>query len=141
MFNTKLNDLMNEKNLKAPQLADELGIKTNKLIYNWLNGVSTPKLNNALKLRDFFKCSLDYLFGNSDFEKIKHTKITKSFSNQLKTILKNKNISQTKLLTDLKLSNSNSNSWNKENLNPRMDTIIKIADYLQVSIDYLVGIE
>ena len=141
MFNEKLKDLMQEKKLKAPQLAMDLGIKTNKLVYNWLNGVSTPKLSYALKLRDYFSCSLDYLFGNSDYEEIKETKQINTFNNKLKEILKNKKITQTKLLSDLKLSNSNSNSWHKQDLNPRMDTIVKLANYLNVSIDYLVGIE
>ena len=39
------------------------------------------------------------------------------------------------------MSKSDIHYWSKTSANPQMETIIKIADYLQVSIDYLVEIE
>lgn len=64
-----------------------------------------------------------------------------AFDVQLRSILKTKKITRQKFLTDLNMSNNNFNSWYKLKANPRMDTISKIAEYLQVSIDYLVGLE
>ena len=39
------------------------------------------------------------------------------------------------------MSNNNFNNWFKLNANPRMENVVKIANYLNVSIDYLVGVE
>ncbi len=141
MFKERLKDLIDEKKIPIPQAACELHINSKTLVYNWIKGKMIPKLDNAIKLRDYFECSLDYLFNNAEYEKIMPTKPVSTFAKKLKQILNEKHITREKFLTDLNMSNNNFNNWYKLELNPRMDTVTKIANYLQVSIDYLVGLE
>lgn len=140
MFRDKLIELMGEKNVKANKLAKEIAT-SESVISDWKKGKVVPKLDKALKLRKFFNCSLDYLFNNIEYEDISNTKQITSFDVQLKKILKSKKVAQTKMIEDLKLSNANLNRWFVAKDTPTMDTVIKIANYLNVSIDYLVGIE
>lgn len=139
MFKDKLQELLDEKQLFGTKLTIEAHLGSKSNVYKWLRGEQIPKLDNAIKLSQYFNCSLDYLFGNAAFEELKG-KIVSNFSTQLKKILKNKKITQQKLFDDLNLSSNNS-KWHKLNSNVRMDTVVKIANYLNVSIDYLVGIE
>lgn len=141
MFKDRLKELIAEKKISVPQAACELHINSKTLVYNWIKGKMIPKLDNAIKLRDYFKCSLDYLFNDAEYENIKSTKPVSTFAQRLKQILNEKHITREKFLTDLKMSNNNFNNWYKLELNPRMDTVAKIANYLRVSIDYLVGLE
>ena len=140
MFKDRLIELMSEKNIKANKLSKEIDT-SESVISDWKKGKVMPKLDKALKLRQFFNCSLDYLFNNIEYEDISNTKQTTTFDIQLKKILKDKKIAQTKMIDDLNLSNANLHRWFKMNDTPTMETIVKIADYLNVSIDYLVGIE
>lgn len=140
MFSKKLTDLINEKDISISKLAEKLNTAKSVVSY-WKNGKSLPQLDKALCLKAFFNCSLDYLFGSTDFEDVSQAKQISTFDKQLRRILKDRKITREKFLTDLNMSNNNFNSWYKVKSNPRMDTIVKIADYLQVSIDYLVGIE
>ena len=65
-FINVLNDLLNEKGIKATKLAKSV-------IYSWSNVGKIPKLDKAVAIADYFECSLDYLFGRTeDFEKIKN---------------------------------------------------------------------
>lgn len=57
---------------------------------------------------------------------------------QIKQLCKKKKIPVSKMLKDLEVSPSVINSWDKGK-EPRLNTIIKIADYLETSIDYIVG--
>ena len=139
MFKEKLKELLDEKQMYGSKLACEAHFGSKSTIYKWLRGEQLPKIDNAIKLRQYFNCSLDYLFGNASFEEAKG-KIVSTFSTQLKKILKSKKITQQKLFEDLNLSSNNA-KWHKLNSNLRMDTVIKIANYLNVSIDYLVGID
>lgn len=57
---------------------------------------------------------------------------------QIKQLCRKKKIPVAKMLRDLEVSPSVINSWDKGK-EPRLNTIIKIADYLETSIDYIVG--
>lgn len=141
MFKDRLKELIYEKKISVPQVACELHINSKTLVYNWIKGKMMPKLDKAIKLREYFHCSLDYLFNDAEYEKVKQTKQVSTFAKRLKQILNERHITREKFLSDLNMSNNNFNNWYKLELNPRMDTVVKIANYLQVSIDYLVGIE
>ena len=140
-FINVLNDLLNEKGIKATKLAKDLRFSHESVIYSWSNSGKIPKLDKAVAIADYFECSLDYLFGRTEnFEKIK-TKKKINFGTQLKKTLKEKNITQIQLIKDLNLSGGYLYNWITLNAMPRIDLVIRIADYLGVSLDYLVGRE
>ena len=57
----------------------------------------------------------------------------------IKELIKQKQITVTKMLTDCDLSINTLASMQSGGYYPRVETICKIADYLDVSIDYLLG--
>jgi len=58
------------------------------------------------------------------------------FYEKLKESCANKNTTVTNLLKSLNLPTSNTGNWKKGQL-PKGETLIKIADYLDISVDYL----
>ena len=60
------------------------------------------------------------------------------FYENLLQICKLKNVSVTNLIAELGLSSGNLSSWKKGN-KPRSDTLVKIAERLDVSVNYLLG--
>lgn len=54
-------------------------------------------------------------------------------------VMNERKISSSKLAKDNNISTGNISDWKMGRSNPKTDTLIKIADYLNVSIDYLVG--
>lgn len=58
---------------------------------------------------------------------------------RLKEIRKTKGISQLKLALDLNMSQNTISRYETGDREPGINELIKIADYFNVSIDYLVG--
>lgn len=65
MFSERFNSLLNERKTTAYRVAKETGISQG-LVNQYKNGITTPSQNNALKIAEFFGCSVGYLFGETD---------------------------------------------------------------------------
>ena len=61
------------------------------------------------------------------------------FAERLKTILVSKGITQKTLLEDLSLGKNQFSYWSKTGATPNGFTVERIAEYLDVSVDYLLG--
>lgn len=57
----------------------------------------------------------------------------------IKKLLKAKKISAAKMLTDCSLNKNTMQTMQTGGFMPRLDTIAQIADYLDCSVDYLLG--
>ena len=60
------------------------------------------------------------------------------FVERINTLLKQKKISKAEFYKDLNLSNNATTSWGKKNQIPNAETVYKIANYLGVSMEYLI---
>lgn len=58
---------------------------------------------------------------------------------KLKELRNEKKISQQELANQLNFNIMTYNNWEKEKREPNIQTLIKLADYYNVTIDYLVG--
>ena len=63
----------------------------------------------------------------------------KIFSERLKELRKSKNLSQKELAEILNTTNSSICDWECGRTEPNLNTIRQIADYFEVSCDYLLG--
>jgi transcriptional regulator with XRE-family HTH domain len=65
-----------------------------------------------------------------------------TFIERLEMLLKEKGISQKSLAEYIGIRNPSISEWKKEGTIPRADIAIKIAEYLNVSVEYLItGVE
>ena len=60
------------------------------------------------------------------------------FVDRINLSLKKRNIPKWKFYEDLGLANNSSTNWNKRGTIPSGDVVLRIADYLGVSVRYLV---
>lgn len=136
-----LKELLKENENTLNKLVEFLQVKDAQIIYAWMREESNPTLDNLAKLADFFNCSIEYLlgrteeFGNSDYKK------PGNFYNRLVKVMKERGVSQYRIREDKICSAGNFNRWKNYNMEPQVETLIKLADYLGVSVDYLVGRE
>lgn len=61
------------------------------------------------------------------------------FAERLKELRKDKGLTQKELGEDLGMTQSNYQKWEGEKSSPSGDTLVRFANYFNVSIDYLVG--
>ncbi len=135
-----LEDLMFDNDLSIAELARKVKIQY-KTISNYYKGEYMPSIKNAIKLADFFNCSLDFLVGLSDEEGFgKYTTPTLNFYEIYKKELGSQNLSHYRLAKDTNINMNDTEKWKKGSI-PSLANLIKIADYLSVSIDSLIGRE
>ncbi len=65
----------------------------------------------------------------------------KTFSERIKKLRSNKNLSLDKLASELGINKSRVAMWENNGTVPRDDILIKLSKYFDVSIDYLLGNE
>lgn len=135
-FQERLQDLLIENDLSRLQLSKNIGVSFETL-NGYFNKDFYPELSVAIKIAQYFGCSIDYLMGLSDeFSVIERNAI--SFVNTLKKLLKDNNLSIETLMKNLHMSEANFYRWQRKSSVPSMSSLIAIAKYFDVSIDYLV---
>lgn len=135
-FQESLNDLLKETGISRLKLAQTINISSTT-INGYFNKDYYPQIEIAIKIAKFFDCSLDYLFGISSSRELVN-KNTKSFFENFNFLLKQSNKSIAKTLKELQMSEYNYYRWKSGDF-PKTVNIIAIANYFDVSIDYLIG--
>ena len=137
IFHERLTELMIEKGVNTVSLALALGV-SDETVRRWKNGQRYILLSQLVKLADYFQCSLDFLAGRSDEILDYPVKEMPAFYERLRGIMREKGVSRYKLVKDLPIYDSYFTNW-KEGKSPNLLTLIVLADYFDVTIDYLVG--
>ncbi len=135
-FQETLKELLCEKNLSRLALAKIINISSTT-INGYFNNGYYPEIKIAVKIANFFDCSLDYLFGISDQRK--NTERNKNkFIENFTTIIKQQKMSVFQTMKVLNMSEYNYYRW-RNGLFPKTVNLIEIAKFFNVSLDYLVG--
>ncbi len=134
----RLTELMEEAGLTQTQLANETGISVGN-ISNFLSGVHTPSFDAFVKLLYRFECSADFLLGLTEFHTNETLHPVLPFHKRFREVLKERNVSQNKLRIGLQISTSVIYKWISGKSLPLLESLIRIADFLDCSVDYLIG--
>lgn len=133
----RLKELLENDKIKC--LQQFLGLKEDRIIYLWKSGEFLPNTEHFIKLSKFFNCSLDFLFCRTD-DFGYGISVLIDFDERLKEIMQEKGITQYKMVVKDKICSSNNFfKWFKLKADPMPETLIKLADYFGVSVDYLLG--
>ncbi len=139
-FAERLNDLIFEKGLQQNQLAEATGL-TETSISQYARGITQPTIKSLVALADYFKCSTDFLLGDTDANSEKKFLQCPEFSVSLKRILADHNCSGYKLCKEAEIPQASFYDWKNGNTYPSLDNLYKIANYFDCTIDYLLGRE
>lgn len=138
-FSTSFRDIIIEKGTSVQEISKKIGID-DSVLYDYLHG-ATPNVDFAVKLANYFDCSINYLMG---IDKSPNQIIFKNsynitlFSDRYDNLLKENNVTHYKLYREKRLNYSSHYSWQHGAI-PSMKSLYIIAEYFDVSIDYLIG--
>ena len=129
---------MEEQGLTQASLANILNIERSN-ISEFLSGKHTPSYEVFIGLLYQFNCSADYLLGCQELhtEEILHT--VPPFSERLRYVLDFRGISQSKLIKEYHVPPASLYKWVSGKSQPSTDTLIKLANILECSVDFLIG--
>lgn len=138
IFSERLKELMYEQGITTDQsLSQHLGI-SDETVRLWKNGRRYISLSQLIKLADYLNCSIDYLTGRSetilDFTPNK----CHFFYDRLRFVMSEKKVSRYELVKNTRIYDSYFSNW-KKGADIHILTLVLLADYLDCSIDYLIG--
>ena len=132
VFAEQLKTLRKINGLTQKELAENVGVQQGA-INKWESKQTEPNIEKLVKLADYFDVSLDYLMGG------KMKNITEEFSLCLKKIRMKRKLSQKQIAEELKISQQQYSKWEGGIITPNAETLVRLADYFDVSVDYLLG--
>lgn len=135
-FRERLSDLMFDAHCNGLSLSQKLGCGYNT-IYRYLQCERTPTVEMLITLADFFNCSVDYLIGLDAENYVSKFNKYQSFQESFVKLLDKEGITQYQLEKKTKISHSTMGYWKNGQKKPTIDNIIKIANALNCSIDYV----
>ena len=133
----ELADELDEKN--KSKRAKIIGI-SNTTYSNAYNYGIIPKTSSLIIIADYFNISVEYLIGNTDNEHFEKSKHPIQFKERLIKLQKEKNsFTVYELSQRIHIHRNNIAQWIKLNCIPLIDDLIIVADFFDVSVDYLLG--
>ena len=148
-FHEKLKVLRKKKGLTQQEVADKIGI--NRPSYsNWEKGRREPSFENLSMLACIFDVAIDYLLGDyleiskERYLEIKESGLMKTsnvFPQRLKELRLKKRLTQIELGEKVGVKQSTFTKWENGKREPNIETLLKLADSLEVSLDWLFGRE
>lgn len=141
-FVERLKEFMLLKNVNATDLSKETGVDRST-ISGILRMDNAPSMKVFCTFVAYFNCSADYLLGLKDDypENKRFTPRLDGFGERLYAVLKKTGTSQYELTKYEKISGNLLYRWLHDLSQPGVYNLVKLAKYMDVSVDLLLGIE
>lgn len=137
-FAENLSELMERHGLNAPMLAKTLRIDRSN-ITRYLRGERLPQFDGFVAIVEYFNCSADVLLGRLDYAKETAFLPVIPFGERLRTVMAETKTTQYRLEKDLKISGGSIYRWLFNQALPSVESLEKLAEYMDVRVDYLLG--
>lgn len=136
-FQTRINELVGESDLKKIDLAKAGNFDYRSLSNAIVYGI-IPTTSTLVKMANYFKVSMDYLLGRSNKNEYVGLSNT-TFKERFELLCQENKVTHYKVSQDCFFDKSNVSRWITKNYLPTLEILDMIANYFNVSIDYLLG--
>lgn len=137
-FAERLKELMEDNNLIIVDLARKINMNHGN-VGSFIAGNHLPTYGILVKFLYFFDCSADFILGLDEIPTEETLYPVLPFHERLRQVLREKKISGEKLKRDMHVSGSVYYNWTSGKALPTSASLIRLAEYLDCSIDYLIG--
>lgn len=138
-FQETLLEYMQVNSLRVTDIFIQTGIPTS-MISSYVKYGIVPDLKTLIKFSDLMQASLEYLLGRTDSKEYTKEENPVPFGQRLSFLIKNSGKSNRKIARELQINDSLLSKWIRKTI-PKTEYLIKLADYFEVTVDYLVGRE
>ena len=138
LFAERLKDLLIENDLKPTALANLINCKR-PTVYRYLNAIEIPTLEMSIQLANLFNCTMENLLGLEIDNYTNEFLPCPPFNEQFKYILKYFGVTKYKLCKTTGIAESAIYYWANGKTQPSLESIVRIAEYLNCPIDFVIG--
>ena len=134
----RINEFLRDEEINQAELARITNIH-HTIISNYVTFGTEPCYRYFIKLLEVMQCSADYALGLTDIDSEETFLEPLPFGARLREILNQKGISQERLKRELPVSGSILYRWISGKALPYPSSLMRLAKYLDCSVDYLLG--
>lgn len=147
MFENRIKTMRKSRGYTQKELAKMLNCAPSKVAM-WETGDRTPRTDDLIKLSEMFDVTVGCLAGVEDIDiekicsydlKLNKDTDTSDFSKRLKVLRVNGNKCQEEIASMLGVSTRAYGYYEQGEREPNLISVLKLADYFNVSTDYLLG--
>jgi len=138
-FGENLSWLIEDTKITYQKLADSIGVDL-ATIYRWKSNQIDIGLSYLIRLCRHFECSLDFLVGKAENNVKPSVEELDNFGKRVRVVMKAKGISSYALRRNTRYTSKYFYDWDRGS-DPKLSTLIELANYFDVTLDYLVGLE
>lgn len=137
-FAENFSALMEEHGLTAPALAKLLNTDRSN-ITRYKNGKRLPQFSGFVAILEYFNVSADVLLGLVDYAPETDFLPLPPFGDRLRAVMAETKTTQYAIERTLKISGASMYGWLFGNSLPTVDSLVRLAEYMDISVDYLLG--
>lgn len=137
-FAENISACMDEKQINAPALALQIGTDRSN-ITRYKQGKRLPSFEVFISLLQFFNISADVLLGRKDYTEQTGFMPVLPFGERLRAVMLETKTTQYRIEKEQDISGASMHAWLNGTTLPSIENLDKLADYMDVSIDYLLG--
>lgn len=137
-FQKRLQDLIDEKGLKKTQIVKDMNIDY-RSFSNAFNYGILPKPVVLLKIADFFHIPISYLLGQTDNDTFFPADTPSDFYSRYELLKTEKGVTSYKIAKDCHFDKSCISKWFSLKQLPSLEILELLADYFNVSLDFILG--
>ena len=135
-FYDRYTELCDQKGVSPSKAAIDAGI-SKSLVSKWkINGRMTPSYEVITKLSEYFGIPKSELLDDYPFA---HGPVTEQFGIRLRSLREGLDLSQQEFANQIGVSKSSVNMYERGEREPGLETLVAIADFFNVDMDYLFG--
>ena len=136
----RLKDLRVERGLTLEQLAEQTHLSKSALGSYEADDFKDISHYALVRLAKFYGVTTDYLLGLSDYcrDNVSYNPVPQ-FGQRFRYVLKFCGVTQYRIEKELHLSGSMVYKWLNDISLPSVSSLIRVASYLDVTVDFLIG--
>lgn len=143
----RIRRLRKEAGLTQEALGKKLGV-IKQTVSSWENGVSEPNSEVLTNMASIFNVPIDYILRNGTYDSTKkdcffffneETILQEIFANRIKAAIADMGLSENDFKEQVSIGIAKATSFLEGNGNPTANDLIELSQFLDTSIDYLLG--
>lgn len=137
-FQSKLTDLVEDLDCLKSAIPEKLGMNYTTFTKAINYGIiPTPKI--LMRIADYFDISIEYLLSRTNDPHFEKTENPLPFIIRLEELRGSKNLTYYEIAKRLHIGTNYFSEWKKNNYLPTLNNLILLADFFDVTLDYLLG--
>lgn len=137
-FKKRIIELITEEDCTNAQFAERVGI-SKIIISNITNYAIIPSVKSLIKIADYLNVSLEYILCKSDDNTFIKSENPSTFQVRLLQLKEEYGLKFADISNQLSFSRNSMHVWLKRENLPTLDYLFQLADYFEVTPDYLLG--